>query len=1220
MHIRKLELQGFKSFPDRTSFHFASGLSGVVGPNGCGKSNVVDAVKWCLGEQSAKQLRGQAMEDVIFGGSQLRTPVGLAEVAITFAAGDEPFPGEFARYEEIQISRRLYRDGNSEYYINQERVRLKDIQDLFLDTGVGNKMYSFIEQGRISKIVDAKPIDRRSLIEEAAGISRYNARREEAQSKLETTEQNLERAAEVTEELATRLRALARQVEKANLYRRLKSEMRQGEIFLGLARYAGLAGDRKALAERLGVARNDEEARVREVATSEAEIASARQELEVLETGFQRSKDDQSELEATRREKESARQYQGREAEALEKRIVELTAQGGLAAEELAAAEARFATVSQERVAVEATLADADGVVLEARRRTSSAVDEQAAVRKAVEDGKATVMRCVTEHARIEAAQAAAERQKGQLAERAAAVELRSAEAGESLQHLETALEIARTRHAATQAALAAARESLDAAKQKVQETKERSRGLAVDLKAAERARDEVGRAEADARARVDAHRQMLVDHAGVPDGLRDALSVDGTLGTLAENLEVPIEIEEPVAALLGELAQAVLVPDEAVAALVRARASGRVSVIVVDGMDVPSTGFLARIQGTEWGRRALRQVFGVLPEATDVGAAILRAREQELPVRSACGAFADQNGVVRWGKPGGEGASLLGRRRELAAFETALVEASARRAGGESRVSAAEEALRAIAAEVEAVEAALDASRTAMNDKELAERDGAHGVTTRARELEARQARAGEIERERTDVRAKTVALEAELADLQTRGAATLVEQDAAEAGLRVHQSQLFTTEERTQRERAELTRLETELGGLRRRVGELVDAESTTRASCDGARARMTAAMEESQVARERVDYLRQDDQRLASLLEELTTTQSELRERIEIERVRLKSERDRLGGIEKRLKDLWQLREQATALRTQLESRLEEAKAEIQRIREGLEERYQLSVASLLDRVEQAGHVIVEADRQNDVAVRDADTPAEVDGSLEGVAMASDLTITAAMLEDAEVLGEWTERVKTARAKLDRLGDVNLVAVHEYKEVAERFETLDAQRIDLEGSVRTIRDTIAKLNKTCRERFRETFDRVNAIFEEVYPRLVGGGQARLVLTNEDDLLETGVDIFVQPPGKRMQNLSLLSGGEMAMTSIALIFALFRVKPSPFCLLDEVDAPLDEGNGARFNSMLKEMASLSQFIVVTHNKKTMECMDTLYGVTMNNPGISSVVSVQME
>jgi chromosome segregation protein len=324
LRIKSLQINGFKSFVDKTAFAFQPGITAIVGPNGCGKSNVVDAIRWAMGEQAPRRLRGKGMEDVIFAGSDARAPVGLAEVVLTFDNADGLAPPEYAEYAELQVSRRLYRDGESEYLINKTPVRLRDVLDFFRDTGIGTKGYTIVEQGRIAEIVSAKPEERRSLIEEAAGISRYNARREEAQSKLETTEQNLERASEVTEELAGRLRSLARQVEKANLYRRLKSEMRQGEIFLGLARYAGLAGDRKALTERLGAARTDEEARVREVATREEEIHSARQELEVLETGFQRLKDDQSELEATRREKESARQYQSREADTLEKRIVEL--------------------------------------------------------------------------------------------------------------------------------------------------------------------------------------------------------------------------------------------------------------------------------------------------------------------------------------------------------------------------------------------------------------------------------------------------------------------------------------------------------------------------------------------------------------------------------------------------------------------------------------------------------------------------------------------------------------------------------------------------------------------------------------------------------------------------------------------------------------------------------------------------------------------------------
>jgi chromosome segregation protein len=310
MHIRKLELQGFKSFPNRTSFHFGRGVSGVVGPNGCGKSNVVDAVKWCLGEQSAKSLRGRSMDDIIFAGSESRKAMGVAEVSLTFEAGNEPFAGEFARCEEIQITRRLFRDGNSEYLINQNRCRLKDIQDIFRDTGASNRLYSFIEQGRIGEIVKAKPEQRRSLIEEAAGISRYKAKKREAEQRLEGTNRNLERATDLVEDLASRLRSLKRQVTKATRYRQLRTEVRQGEIFLGVARYSGLSGDRKALSESLRAVSTVEQTKRRELERQDQEIGSKRDAVEVLESIVGGLRDELSELEATRREQESARLYQ----------------------------------------------------------------------------------------------------------------------------------------------------------------------------------------------------------------------------------------------------------------------------------------------------------------------------------------------------------------------------------------------------------------------------------------------------------------------------------------------------------------------------------------------------------------------------------------------------------------------------------------------------------------------------------------------------------------------------------------------------------------------------------------------------------------------------------------------------------------------------------------------------------------------------------------------
>ena len=358
--------------------------------------------------------------------------------------------------------------------------------------------------------------------------------------------------------------------------------------------------------------------------------------------------------------------------------------------------------------------------------------------------------------------------------------------------------------------------------------------------------------------------------------------------------------------------------------------------------------------------------------------------------------------------------------------------------------------------------------------------------------------------------------------------------------------------------------------------------------------------------------------DDKRLVETLGSINEQQAGLRNRIEEGKKQVAEAREMLRTAEESVRGLREAREAATSERMELERTVDQVRVEISQIRSQLDERYTVSVTGMLDRLERNGQVIVEVPDEARMVVLDTEDEA-------GMTAASsddldDLCITPSMLDNADLIASWVSRLTGAKRKLDGLGEVNLVAVKEYAEVKSRFDTLEAQRADLEESVRSIRNTIGHLNRTCRERFRETFERVNTLFKDGYPKLVGGGRARLVLTDEDDMLETGVDIEVQPPGKRLQNLALLSGGEMAMTAIALIFALFQVKPSPFCLLDEVDAPLDEANGARFNNLLREMATLSQFIVVTHNKKTMECVDTLYGVTMPNAGVSQLVSVKLD
>ena len=1220
MHIRKLELQGFKSFPNRTSFHFGPGVSGVVGPNGCGKSNVVDAVKWCLGEQSAKSLRGRSMDDIIFAGSESRKAMGVAEVSLTFEAGDEPFAGEFARCEEIQITRRLFRDGNSEYLINQSRCRLRDIQDIFRDTGASNRLYSFIEQGRIGEIVKAKPEQRRSLIEEAAGISRYKAKKRETEQRLEGTNRNLERATDLVEDLAGRLRALKRQVNKATRYRRLRTEVKQGEVYLGLARYGGLAGDRKVVAERLWTTTQTEEAKRRELARQDEEIGTHRDAVEVMEQALGDLRDELGELEATRRERESARMYQGREASQLTERIERLSRAKEDSEKELSVSQARRVEAQAE---VDGVRASADGV----RERVSEAVAlaDQAELavqsrRQRIESAKAEVLELIRSLARDRASKEASRLRKEDINGRIADLGFRIQVAKDNLgDHVES-LEAARTADEATRAALAEAQGRAQASSLAMDEARQATERARVARRQAETQRVDVERRVSQTRGRLESLQALAAAHDGVEEHAKKALSVSGVLGTLADHLDVPEAMEDLVATAVGDELQYVLVPDAETALRVAKVTEGRVNMLLVG--DDRAGGTLATIGGSEAAGAALNRILGdaktvqSLEEAIALhqsggGAFLVESGPTGLPV------VVTPRGEIRIGPAKTRATMVLQRRRELAALGERLPELEAEEQG-------------AIAA-LEAAEAAQESARESFEHAQSADsiaRQGAGEAMVAHRTAEAERARLekGQSEREAAvqSLVAEKTSLEEMLGKLSSQqndlaGAieAAAAAQNACEERLHQDQSALVSEESDAKDKRQVAVVARTELAGIEQRITGLTQIVSAAQQAEDAAARQVATCTRDIESAKNRIKDLTSEDQKLVDTLAEITETQAELRGKIEAAKQNIATARTALKGAEDSVRGLRDAREAATTQRMDLERQLDQIKAEIAQIRAQLDERYQISVTGLLDRLERNGQVVVQVPEEARAVVAEGGSDEEsihVEEDLE------DLCIKPSMLENLELIEEWVQRLSEAKRKLERLGEVNLVAVQEYAEVKTRHDTLEAQRADLEESVRSIRNTIAQLNRTCRERFRETFDRVNVLFKDGYPKLVGGGRAQLVLTDEEDMLETGVDIEVQPPGKRLQNLALLSGGEMAMTAIALIFALFQVKPSPFCLLDEVDAPLDEANGARFNNLLREMAKLSQFIVITHNKKTMECVDTLYGVTMPNAGVSQLVSVKLD
>lgn len=1205
MRIRSLELQGFKSFADRAMFRFGPGISGVVGPNGCGKSNVIDAVKWCIGEQSAKSLRGDSMSDVIFAGSATRQPVGFAEVTLTFEAGAEPFPGIWARFAELGVTRRLYRNGGSEYLINQERVRLRDIHELFMDTGVGNQLYSVIEQGRIGQIIHARPEQRRTLIEEAAGISKYKVRRDETMEKLAATRTSLERVQDLADEMGRQLRAAERQVQKIGRWRMLGARLRQHEILVAMARCSGLVADRRALAEQVRTFGVESAEATRAVERHEHELAERRKTTDALEEEAGRVRDRLAEVEAQRRVEESAAVYQARELSSGRDRLGRI----GKDLEELrterdhAAAEAAAQGAAREQADRE--LKRARDALDQATERARIAGDTLRVTRDELERARRGAMEAFEAAVRARSAVGAVQNRRRDLAAREERNRSQVAAAGASSSHVDEEIARISAQLGEAEAIVAAARHQVDAARGAIAgaegerdaalREQRRLDGLLTD---ATRERERV-------RTRLDTLEDLQRKNSDVPDGLKAVLAVPGVIGLLAAQLDVPEALETLLARALDGALETALVPDAEVAARAAAAARGaRARVLVVPPATEPE-GLAAEIGGTSAGKAALA---ALLPrcEVTSTLGAGLAAWRPGVRVVTRDGVLIREDGLTLLGADSGAGTAALKRRREIAALQQALAEADALLGRRREELEAARGAVRQAEAAVSARTAAVEQARNDLRGREnmvaevrhrLREQESEKLRATRAAEALATEAAAIRRDREALE-REEQRAVES-LGAAEARQMEAEETQRARQGALEGLEPALAQAQEQAQRLRLETASWQKDL--LASQAAEKVARERTER-----------AATRAQQVERERGDLearlvqLGLDSQATAEKLQLLGEEQGRVRESLETVRERVRIEKEKVRASEAATKSARDRRDAAREKLVRAESALARVRAELDRLKEEAETRHNLSLFGLLDRLDRDGQVLVEGWSS--------------EGMPPGLAAESvpTLRITPAEL-DAD-LAPRVAALEQLRESYARIGEVNPDAEAEWREASERHGDLEKQRADLAEAMDVIEKAIAKINRTCRERFRETFDLVAEHFSTIYPRLVGGGSGRLLLTDEEDLLTTGVDIQVHPPGKRVQNLSLLSGGEKAMAAISLIFSLFRVKPSPFCLLDEVDAPLDEGNGARFNDMLREMSASSQFIVITHNKKTMECADVLYGVTMPEPGSSRLVTVKID
>jgi chromosome segregation protein len=1180
MKIKKLELVGFKSFVDRTVLHFDHDVLGIVGPNGCGKSNIVDAIRWCMGEQSARHLRGRSMEDVIFNGSESRAPHDFAEVTLTFD-NDDPseVPLEYKDYAEIAVTRRLHRTGESEYLVNKTAVRLRDVTDLFLGTGAGTKAYSIVEQGKVGLIVSAKPEDRRLLIEEAAGITKFKSRKKQAEKKMELTQQNLLRVGDIVAEIDRNLASLKRQAAKAERYVAYRNELEDLQLHEAAHRYLELIGWVKLeTGEVARLAQASDEART-ELAAREAELEGARLDVHAAEEKLDAATNASFAAENAVRTEEAAIERAKDRMTGLSQR--EQQAEGEK--REMADHAARLAAERDVVARDVAALAEEEGAHASRVAEEESALADFASAH-GVADARVTerrqaIARAQTEIASAEAKLAGFERRQGEMAARLEKVQLES-----------ESLELARVEHAARGQELARSIEDLRAGRVTTAAEKARLEQRMGELKgiiqSQEKSLDEAKGELSQKRSRRAALEEMHARLEGVGAGTKALMSTrdDCLAGLVADRVEAPAELTQALAGFLGARLQDVVVSDvergAELLATLASRRQGRATIVprrlaFVSGAQASlpaDEGVVVRLaDALRFAAEDEALVRGLVGDAVvvrDQACALrLRGAGMVAPLVTLDGMVLHADGRISGGQGDDVAAGMIDGKREARELAEAIDQL-------DRTVTNRLEALQASRAEIAQAGTALDRARNEAHQRDLA-------LVTAEKDLQKTE---GQLEA----VVRRLEALAGEEAEL-----ARAID----EGGFERDEATRVLGEARAQAEIAqgELADAEVALREARERLDAQRQSVTTCKVAIAGTREKLAAARgTETRLARS-AEELRErahrlDEEMLANA-RAFGETAAQLvahREELQLALDRARDAQDTLAGVRAGFEEL-------RAALLEREGSLKELRARVETVREELSthemtlREKQLALEHLLAGV---------ADK-----FRGLHLPRVV----------GDYHLRPPPDE------ELRSRVEELARLIERMGSVNLDAMREHAEAEERFTFYTTQKADLDKALADLTRAIQQMNKESRRLFEETFNLVNERFKEIFPRMFRGGRGELRMTNPEDLLETGIDIIAQPPGKKLSSIELMSGGEKALTAVSLIFAIFQIKPSPFCILDEVDAPLDEANVARYNETIRSMTDRSQFILITHVKRTMQLVDVLYGVTMPEAGVSKIVSVKI-
>lgn len=1181
MNLKKLEILGFKSFRDKVVLDFSESITAIVGPNGCGKSNVVDAIRWVMGEQRVKILRGKKMDDVIFNGSQESEGVGMAEVTMTLAANGQTFPGDYSELSEISISRKVVRDGESEYYLNRIPCRLLDVREFFMSTGVGARTYSLVEQGNVASLVEAKPEDRRLYIEDAAGVSKYKGRKDAAVRKMEATKQNLLRLNDIIKEVKAQLNAISRQAKRAEQYKIIKQRIKETELTLALQNYAGLFEKGSSLqAQRNSLQDKDADMR--------AKLEAKESALEELKTKLLENEESIAKNQQQLYETKNTISIKEKNIEFARHQITDTSEHKKKDLAEIEQLRIKTSGLNTEIKNMQESATKAESLITalkkehdEGQQKVQKLINADKEINNQLEEKKILYIDVVTEKAKLKNMISSLGKNIEDLKKREER-EIREIDEGEK-------------KLADLTGRLQSVNESLTKGSEEIHQLEEKRERISgeiekskSDLQLSEEKiahiKEEIGAKSSRLNSLKEFQESYKWGNEGIKTIIENRESRDKFYGVVADHINVPREYEKAVEAVLGEKLQYVIVKnqEDGVWAIdyLKNYQLGRGSFVPVEARShneelisakhpQETEPLLQKIKVKEDFKKIADCLLGdvLMIPTIESGLSLWKKNGFKGTFVTREGDLISPQGVLSGGSGAAVEKSLLSTKREIAELEGELSAFNSNLDEEMSRKSKLALVLAQWEEEIDQIKAGIHLLEIDINGRKKDHERFADELNTTKQRLAALEFNRQNIKAEETEALEKMQQINSDIS-----------RKDEEEKEINEIISSFNVKKEQS---RAAIDEQERYLTGKKIELASLeekreADLRTILRLQND------IKSVENEILAKE--EEIVSGDKQLAELAESIETEQAALKKLY--------------GGFEAQEASLTKKK----AGQSNEDERLKTKENEIRETKKKLDDLRQ----KINDMEIQCREVVLNADNLTR-AIRE-----KYDVDWESM-------FSAFTKVDEEKVAELSSVLEKDKQAINSFGEVNLLALNEYEELDKRYQFLSTQISDLNSSLNTLQRTITRINRISRTRFADTFAAINTCFKEVFAHIFPGGRGELLLTDENDLLETGVDIDIQIPGKKAQSVSLLSGGEKSLAAVALIFAILMHRPSPFLVLDEVDAALDDANTNLFNNLIKDVAQKSQIVMITHNKTTMEVADTLFGVTMQKHGISSLVSVNL-